>query len=139
MLSNRPYLIRAFYEWIIDSNCTPILVIDACHPQCKIPRDYVEDDEIIFNISASAVRDLKITNDIIEFKAAFSGVIHIISVPIKAILALYAEENNEGIFFDSEDGDLKDGDLNQQDITLSDLPTPVTSKPKDKPFLKLVE
>ena len=79
MLSNRPYLLRAFYQWIIDSNCTPILVIDAHYPRCKIPKDYVEDGEIIFNISPSAIRDLKITNELIEFKASFSGVIHIIS------------------------------------------------------------
>ena len=103
MLSNRPYLIRAFYQWIIDSQCNPILVIDANNPRCKIPQDYVEGGEIVFNISPTAIRDLKITNELIEFKASFSGVIHIVSAPIKAVLAIYAEENGEGIFFDAEE------------------------------------
>src|SRR5579862_1907889 len=103
MLSNRPYLLRAFYQWIVDSGCTPILVIDANHPRCKIPQDYAEGGEIVFNISHNAIRDLKMTNDFVEFKASFSGVVHIISAPVKAILAVYAEENGEGIFFDAEE------------------------------------
>lgn len=148
MLSNRPYLLRAFYQWIVDSACTPILVIDATHPRCKIPQDYAEGGEIVFNLSSVAVRDLKITNEIIEFKASFSGVIHIISAPIKAILAIYAEENGEGIFFDSEDDSGMDSsdvvplrsidnmvfdNHMQQDIEA------VKSTSKSKPFLKLVE
>ena len=103
MLSNRPYLLRAFYQWIVDSSCTPILVIDANHPRSKIPRDFVEGGEIVFNISPGAIRDLKMLNDIVEFKASFSGVIHFISAPVNAILAVYAEENGEGIFFDAEE------------------------------------
>ncbi|VVC76363.1 Stringent starvation protein B [Aquicella siphonis] len=103
MLSNRPYLLRAFYQWIVDSNCNPILVVDANNSRAKIPQDYAEGGEIVFNISPTAIRDLKILNDLIEFKASFSGVIHIISAPIKAVLAIYAEENGEGIFFDAEE------------------------------------
>ncbi len=103
MLSNRPYLLRAFYQWIADSGCTPILVIDATQPRCKIPMEYVEGGEIVFNISPTAVRDIKMGNELIEFKASFSGVIHIIAAPIKAVLAIYAEENGEGLFFDAEE------------------------------------
>lgn len=102
MLSNKPYLLRAFYQWIVDSACTPILVLDANHPRCKVPKDFAEGDEIVFNISTSAIRDLKMLNDAVEFKASFSGVIHIIYAPIAAVLAIYAEENGEGIFFDAE-------------------------------------
>src|SRR3990167_9971908 len=105
MISNRPYLLRAFNEWIVDSKCTPILVIDANHPQCHVPLDHAEGGEIVFNVSSSAVRDLNINNENVQFKASFSGVIHLIIAPVKAILALYAEENGEGIFFDAEDDD----------------------------------
>jgi len=104
MLSNRPYLLRAFYQWIIDSACTPLLVIDANHPGSKIPKDYVYDNgESVFNISPIAIRDLKMTNQTVEFRASYSGVISLISVPIKSVLAVYAEENGEGIFFDAEE------------------------------------
>ena len=145
MLSNRPYLLRAFYEWIVDSHCTPIIVLDATNPRCKVPKDFIEDGEIIFNISSTAVRDFKISNEQVEFKASFSGVVHIISAPIKAILAIYAEENNEGIFFDSEDGEdepaemvqLKegsDGNIATNTLTQEESDVP----PKGKPFLRLV-
>lgn len=149
MLSNRPYLLRAFYQWIIDSGCTPILVIDANHPRCKIPMDYAEGGEIVFNISPAAIRDLKMGNDLIEFKASFSGVIHIISAPIKAILAVYAEENGEGIFFDAEEDDDTD-DVSDSVVQLRgidnmnlegfDRGMPMgESAAKTKPVLKLVE
>lgn len=144
MLSNRPYLLRAFYQWIVDNSCTPILVVDATHPRCKIPKDYAEGGEIVFNISPSAIRDLKMANDCIEFKASFSGVIHIIYAPIKAVLAVYAEENGEGIFFDAEDED--DGSDSVVQLTsieggMETMRQEATSssQPKSKPFLKLVE
>lgn len=152
MISNRPYLLRAFFQWIVDSNCTPILVIDANHPRCKIPQDYAEGGEIVFNISPTAVRDLKMLNNAVEFKASFSGVVHIIQAPIKAILAVYAEENGEGIFFDAEEdmGDeeaegatsgniLKlqsiEGGMSAESFMQDILPGTV----KSKPALKLVE
>lgn len=147
MLSNRPYLLRAFHDWIVDSACTPILVIDATNPRCKIPMDYAESGEIVFNISSSAIRDLKIMNDFIEFKASFSGVIHIISAPIKAVLAIYAEENGEGIFFDAEEettggsGDfmeLKGIDGSRED-SLQETTINPNATIKRKPFLRLIE
>jgi stringent starvation protein B len=146
MISNRPYLLRAFHQWIVDSNCTPILVIDANNPRCKIPLDYAEGGEIVFNISPVAVRDLKISNDFIEFKASFSGVIHIISAPIKAVLAVYAEENGEGIFFDADEDD---GSADRDADQLKEIDTSHSRKSSDsfsgdrverkRPTLKLVE
>lgn len=148
MLSNRPYLLRAFHQWIVDSACTPILVLDANNPRCKIPKDYAEGGEIVFNISSVAIRDLKITNELIEFKASFSGVIHMISAPIKAILAIYAEENGEGLFLDPEEGDGDEGTTQIKDIEemVSDSAhkemtstQSEVSAGKNKPFLTLVE
>jgi stringent starvation protein B len=103
MISNRPYLLRAFYQWIVDSGCTPIVIVDADHPRCKIPQEFAEDGEMVFNISPIAIRDLQITNEKLDFKASFSGVIYFISAPINAVLSIYAEENGEGIFFESDD------------------------------------
>lgn len=148
MLSNRPYLLRAFHQWIVDSDCTPILVLDANNPRCKIPKDFAEDGEIVFNISTSAIRDLKIANDVVEFKAAFSGVIHLISAPIKAVLAIYAEENGEGLFLDAEENEGDEGLMqlkNMEDVVSDSMPKDITSAPgevaagKNKPFLTLIE
>jgi stringent starvation protein B len=148
MLSNKPYLLRAFHEWIVDSACTPILVLDANNPRCEVPQEYIEGGEIVFNISTTAIRDLNINNKTVEFKASFSGTVHIISAPIKAVLALYAEENNEGVFFDAEEDDSdSDGDGERPMILQSiegSLQTNVVSQEisgeaKAKPFLRLVE
>lgn len=150
MLSNRPYLMRAFYQWIVDSACTPILVIDANHPRCKVPQDYADAGEIVFNVSAVAVRDFQITNQFVEFKAAFSGVIHIISAPINAIIAVYAEENGEGLFFDGAEDEVSDvggeGAVQLKGAAISTLepslrPEVSSSRTNGnvKPFLKLVE
>ena len=107
MLSNKPYLIRAFYEWIIDSKCTPYLTVNALHPRCKVPQQFVEDGQIVLDISPHAVRDFKVNNDVLEFRASFSTIVHIISVPIKAVLAVYAQENGQGMFFDFEEDNLE--------------------------------
>lgn len=156
MLSNKPYLMRAFYEWIVDSKCTPILVLDATNQQCKVPDDFIEGGEIVFNIAPVAIRDFAITNKQVEFKASFDGMIHEISAPIRAVLAIYAEENGEGLFFDGEedeqDDDETDGTVVQlrsiegkkssvdDDDTTNSMP-PLTENvaSKGKPFLKLVE
>lgn len=147
MLSNRPYLLRAFHEWIVDSACTPILVLDATNPHCNIPEGFSEGGEIVFNISPNAVRELKITNDHIEFRASFSGVVNFISAPIRAVLAIYAEENGEGLFFDAEedDGTTAVAPMRLTSIEGSAEVAPILnqeaieSASKIKPFLKLVE
>ena len=149
MISNRPYLLRAFYQWIVDSDCTPILVIDATHPRCSIPSDFAEGGEIVFNISPTAIRELNISNKQIEFKASFSGMVHYISAPISAILAVYAEENGEGLFLEAEeDSDADVGRAQLRSIegssaeSLDGMPMDGTMPPpssRPKPVLKLVE
>jgi stringent starvation protein B len=143
MLSNKPYLIRAFYEWIVDSACTPFLVVNANYPRCNVPLEFVENGEITLNISPSAIRDLKISNDLVEFRASFSGIVHIISVPVKAVLAVYAQENQQGMFFDYED--IEDGDA-ETTGSGSMMPNVAQSvsltsgdSQKEKPYLKLVD
>lgn len=144
MLSNKPYLIRAFYQWIIDSSCTPYIVINANFPHCHLPSEHVENGEITLNISPIAIRDLNITNDLLEFRASFSGVVHLISAPIKAILAIYANENQQGMFFDYEDiveEDEEEGGAGVQ--THNDVPVKKQGEnkmnEKSRSHLKLVE
>lgn len=138
MLSNKPYLIRAFYDWIVDSACTPYILVNASFPRCKVPQDFVENNEITLNISPNAIRDLKITKDAMEFRASFSGVVHIIYAPIKAILAIYAHENQQGMFFDYEDDD---GSTEEWpiDSTVPEIKEEFSAEQKRKSHLKLVE
>ena len=55
MTSTRPYLIRAFYDWIVDNDLTPHLVINAAVDDVTVPERHVEDGQIVLNISPHAV------------------------------------------------------------------------------------
>ena len=132
MYPQKPYLVRAFYDWIVDSECTPYLLTDATLEGVFVPVEYVEDGEIVLNISPAAVKNLNISNKQIDFEARFSGnPMHVI-VPIKAALAIYANENGRGMVFNmEEDGE---GDLPPDDDDLSSVPSP-----NGKPNLKIVK
>lgn len=136
MLSNKPYLIRAFYNWIIDSRCTPIMVVNASYPRCVVPEQHIENGEIIFNISPEAIRDLNIRYDKVEFRASFSGNVQNISVPVKAVLAIYAEENKQGMYFDYEEEDFME-DEGSEGVGASASLSP--GEKKGKPNLRIVE
>ncbi|MFE8072783.1 ClpXP protease specificity-enhancing factor [Marinobacteraceae bacterium S3BR75-40.1] len=104
MSSSRPYLIRALNEWILDNGATPYVVVDASMPGVQVPRDYVANDQIVLNISPSAVKGLVVRNDAVEFNARFGGVPMQVFVPIRAVLAVYAKENGQGMVFGQEPG-----------------------------------
>lgn len=99
MTSNRPYLIRAHYDWIIDNSLTPYLLVDALIPGLQIPEEHVVDGRIILNVSPDACRGLHMGNDRIVFTARFSGQSKQIFLTPNAVLAIYAKENGRGIEF----------------------------------------
>lgn len=103
MTSTRPYLIRAFYEWIIDNLLTPYVLINAEMEGVDIPSQFIEEGKIVLNISPNAVQQLHISNQVIEFDASFAGYAQHIYAPIKAIEAIYARENGRGMVFSAED------------------------------------
>jgi stringent starvation protein B len=107
MTSSKPYLVRAFYEWIVDNGLTPYIAINADTPGTHVPTQYVEDGRIVLNISPSAAQGLLIDNEFIEFKARFSGVATRVYAPVSAVLAIYARENGRGMVFgeDEQEGD----------------------------------
>ena len=73
MKSNRPYLIRAFYEWIVDNDCTPYVVIDAHHENVEVPQNFVTNGQIILNIAPRAVTNFKMNNEHIKLSTLISG------------------------------------------------------------------
>ena len=103
MTSNRPYLIRAIYEWIVDNHLTPYIVIDAGYEGAQVPLEYVEEGKIVLNISPEACRGLHLENDRIVFTAKFAGDAIQVFVPPLAVLALYSKENGRGMFFTEEE------------------------------------
>ena len=113
MTSNRPYLIRAIWQWISDNSLTPHLLVNADAEGVEIPRQFVEDGRIVLNVSASAARDLELGNDYISFGARFSGTPMSVLVPVNAVLGIYARENGQGMLFPEDEGD--DGPPEQPD------------------------
>jgi len=127
MTSNRPYLIRALYDWLVDNELTPYLLVDAERESVQVPSRYVEEGRIVLNVSPTAVRDLVLGNDLIAFEARFGGSAFAISLPPDAVLGVYARENGKGMLFPDEGS------------TPPDPPKPDAPAPGGRPSLKVVK
>lgn len=99
----RPYLLRAYYDWLVDNSFTPYLVVDATYLGVNVPIEYVKDGQIVLNLSANATGNLQLTNDFIQFNARFKGVSRELYIPMGAALAIYARENGDGVMFEPEE------------------------------------
>ncbi|TRX76271.1 ClpXP protease specificity-enhancing factor [Pseudomonas mangiferae] len=102
MNSSRPYLVRALYEWIVDNNCTPHLLVNAEYAGVRVPPGFASDGQIVLNVSPTAVRHLQMDNEAVSFEGRFGGVAHSLYIPTAALMAIYARENGQGMVFDLE-------------------------------------
>jgi stringent starvation protein B len=131
--SRRPYLLRAMHEWISDSNQTPHLVVDASMEGVEVPRQYVQGGKIILNVSSNATSMLSLGNDIVRFRARFGAATYDVSVPIGAVLGIYARETGQGMIF-------SEADTPPQPPTPPSEPAPTTGESKrTKPTLKVIK
>ena len=123
MTPSQPYLLRAIYDWIVDNEMTPYVLVNAENDYAHIPRQYVENGKIVLNLGPAAVNALELGNDYVAFSARFSGEPMDVSFPIASVLAIYAKENGQGMVFNEGD----------------DTPPPEPDKPTRRPSLKLVK
>jgi len=123
---SQPYLLRAIYEWIVDNDLTPYLLVDASNDDVLVPRQYVDNGKIVLNIAPRAVENLELSNDHVLFEARFEGKSMRVNFPITSVLAIYAKENGQGMVFNETTG----GD--------EPPPGPGSKKPR-KPDLKVVK
>lgn len=100
MVEVKPYLIRALYQWIIDNHFTPYLLVDCTDSEVKVPTDLVKNNEIVLDINQNAIRDLKLENEYISFSATFDSTKLQVFSPINSIKAIFAQENNQGMWFE---------------------------------------
>ena len=131
LTSNRPYLVRAMYDWISDNGLTPYLLVDARAQGVQVPQGAIKDGQIVLNVAVRAVSDLELGNQSIRFVARFSGVSHQVDVPVSSVLAIYAQENGQGMMFPAEDGSTRDAG----NAAPPDQPEP----PKNGPKLRIVK
>lgn len=102
MSSSRPYIVRALYDWILENDCTPYILVNAFDDDVQVPLEHVKDGQIILNISPSAVQALMIQDQALEFEGRFGGISKLVYVPIRAVMGIYAKENGQGMIFDAE-------------------------------------
>jgi len=143
MTSNKPYLIRALNEWILDNQMTPFLLVDANIEGVEVPEQNIRDGKIILNVAPGAVQEITFEDEWIYFSARFSGQAFMINVPINAVLAIYAKENGRGMMFAGDDtlaeGNAKieekkeSGNKNLSNIKIKDQDT------RKKPVLTIVK
>ena len=128
MSPSRPYIMRALYEWIVDNDCTPYVLVDATVADVMVPQQFVKDGQIVLNISPSAVMDLNISNEAVFFNGRFGGVATDVYVPVSAVVGIYARENGQGMVFESEETPEPPDDT-----------PPEPGKPEGRPSLKIVK
>lgn len=134
MSSLKPYLIRAVYDWCVDQDLTPYLLVNAQAREVQVPRHSVQEDgRIVLNLRPQAVHNLSLGDQKIEFNARFGGSPMQVKVPLPAVIAIYARENGQGMVFDGNE---------------EEEPTPPPSTPVDageakparpRPVLKVVK
>ncbi len=129
MRPQRPYLLRAFYDWIVDSDCTPHILVDAGRPGVRVPSHAIVDGKVTLNISPRAVRDLLIDEAGVSFQGRFGGSPFAVYVPLGALLAIYARETGAGTVLGPEPEEVVTGSGDGA----GDAPDTATPGPDDEP------
>lgn len=137
MKSSRPYLVRALYEWIVDNDCTPHLLVNAEFAGVQVPAGFASDGQIVLNVSPTAVRHLHMDNEAVSFEGRFAGVPQSLYIPAAAVLAIYARENGQGMVFDAESSMLDAEEIEDPDE--QNPPDDKPPRPSGRPSLKVVK
>ena len=128
MKSPRSYLLKALYDWILDSSCTPFIVLQADGGDVEVPDGYVENGRIVLNISPASIRDLVIGESELSFDGRFGGRAQRVVAPTGRVVAIYAKENGQGMQFETETS-----------VRGSDAPPPRPEAPPTGPKLTRVK
>ena len=138
LIPTKPYMIRAIHEWCVDNGLTPHLLV-VVNAQCRVPKAYIKDGEIVLNLNYTATKDLHMDNEAIVFSARFGGVSQNLYVPMNAIKGIFARENSQGMFFEHALQANKDAEL-VQDSSEAIVPETKSETPqKKKPSLTIVK
>ena len=135
--SNKPYLMRAIYDWCVDCGYTPYLTVTV-DALTRVPMEYVKDGQIVLNIGPVAVEHFRMGNELIEFSARFNGVGREILIPIGAVFAIYARENGQGLSFEVTAPQTQASGQSAE-AGEGDEPPPEPPRPTGKPSLRRVK
>ncbi|MDP1718121.1 MAG: ClpXP protease specificity-enhancing factor [Burkholderiales bacterium] len=129
--STKPYLVRAIHEWCSDSNFTPYLSVRV-DAGTRVPMEFVKDGQIVLNLSYGAVKKLTIGNDLVQFTARFNGASRECSIPMEAVIGIFARENGQGMFFQPEA-------VAEVATSTVDQPSPSAPPTGGKPRLQIIK
>ncbi|SDI41778.1 stringent starvation protein B [Ferrimonas sediminum] len=136
----RPYLLRALYEWLVDNDLTPHLAVNAELPGVQVPTQYVQDGQIVLNIAPHAVGNLQLGNDDVSFNARFGGQPQAIVVPLYACEAIYARENGAGTLFPPEPSYELQLDQQQNEAGIEEVTDEQDNRPEPgRPTLRVIK
>lgn len=99
----RPYLYHAYYQWILDNDNTPYLLVNCAYPDVDVPQEFIRDGKIILNITPRSIGNYVVNDEAISFSARFQGEVRHLYIPFGAAEAIYAQETSEGVMFQSEE------------------------------------
>jgi stringent starvation protein B len=139
MTSNRPYLLQAFYDWIVDNGCTPYVVVDAYIDGVNVPQNYVSDGQIVLNVAPRAVTAFHMDREGIAFNTRFGGVPTDIYVPVRAITGIYARENGQGMVFQPESPEPTPPKPQGPKAVKTQSPRTEKPTPVSRPSLKIIK
>lgn len=125
MTPNRPYLLQAMYDWICDNELTVHLLVNVNYPEVSVPMEFVEDGQIVLNITPGAVQSFHMDKQAVSFTARFRGIARDVFVPVEAVLAIFAKENGQGMAFDA--------------VPTPEAPPPAPASGSGKGHLKVVK
>lgn len=145
MTPKKPYLFRAMYDWILDNQFTPHIVVDTTHPEVQVPPGYAQEDKITLNLAPRAVTGFAMNNEALEFKASFGGRLMHLYIPMKAIIVIYAKENNHCLMFGQKEVSkgiivsMNEGPEDSDDSGPGADDDQSSSRPKGPPKLSIVK
>ncbi|AOE50484.1 ClpXP protease specificity-enhancing factor [Kangiella sediminilitoris] len=138
----QPYLLIAYYEWMVDNGWTPQVLVDCSYPEVDVPQQFANDGKIVLNIAPEAVANFELNHNYLSFSARFSGKSLNIYIPMNAIVAIYARENDQGIMFSPNMYSDEPAEEPQQTTDHDDGDGPddePPKPPKGRPNLKVVK
>lgn len=99
-VSQRPFLLRALYQWILANDWTPYVQVDTSHAKSLVPQKAVDDDgTIVLNLNPAAIHQLQMDDHLVSFQTRFGGQIEHIQFSPLAVLIIFARENGQGMSF----------------------------------------
>ena len=102
LVSIRPFVVPAYYDWLSASGVKPHIVVDVHYPGVSVPQGYDDEGRIVLNIDAEAIRHLEIDERWIIFDAVFDVDSVTVRIPMGAVVMMFAPETSWYVDFSTD-------------------------------------